>query len=175
MVGVESQVMGAGAGAGVVESLGVGDVLGAFDEAPGFGEGAAGDVVGALSLLGQRHGLLEEGEEAGFDGERGEVGGGVQEADFGVGAVDGHLGFEGLDEIQGAVGEVDGAGSDGAQADLEVGAHGGAAGAEEVGGLGGSFGLGAAPKAEEVAAVDAGAFRGHAGAREMAWRLDRDC
>ena len=74
-----------------------GELAGAAVEAPDFGEGAGGDVVGGVGFVVDSCGGLKECEQAGFDFNGTLVGGLVEVGEFAVVAVDGELGFELVD------------------------------------------------------------------------------
>ncbi len=160
-VGVEADKWLSGSVAGVFEFRGAGDSSRAAGEAPGGREGAGGDVVGPRGSVVENAGGFQECEQIGLDGDRPEVGRGVEAADFGVVPVDTEAGFEGADEVERSVGQRQGARGVGWEEDFEVRAHAVAAGPEEVGAGGLGCGLGRPTRSEEVATGDLGLGRTH--------------
>src|SRR5271157_5545710 len=67
VLGIEPQVLPAGPGPGISESLGVGNPLRPADKAPGLGEWARRHIVGPARELAERDGALEQAEQPALD------------------------------------------------------------------------------------------------------------
>ena len=174
VLGIEPQVLPAGSGPGIGKSLGVGNPLRPADEAPSLRECARRHIVSAARELAQRDGALEQAEQPALDRNRAQVSRRIQPADFGLVAVDGQLRLEIVDQVERTIRQIDRAGNQRTQPDLEIRAHGRPMCPDQIGTRSSNRvrrrtrcrHLGALPpQPQEIAPIDAGSRRFHTGPR----------
>ena len=177
VIGIEPQVLPAGSGPGISQRLGFGNPLWPADKAPGLRECTRGHIVSPSRKLAQRHCPLEQAEEPALDRNGREVSRRIQPADLGLVVVDRQLRLELVDQVERAVGQLQSAGNPCAQTDLEKRAHGRPMHAEQIVCRSSRLArfrarirhLGAIPpQPQEIAPIDAGSRRFHAGLGEVA-------
>ena len=115
---VENEMSEASSGHGGFEFEVGWDAFGALHESPGSAQGACGNIVGAAGGGVDGAGQVEEFVKLWFEGDGLIVIGLVEAGDRGIVAIDGHLDFEFVDQVEASFGQ--GQGSEGVRCHSEL-------------------------------------------------------